>query len=259
MRSVSPTPLRATVRILVLAVSALIIFGITALVCAFPLLLFRNNPEASAGIVLLGVLCGLVVWLFVAVFHIRREALTFLDDDRKTLLPLLRSALKELGYEPGDTHKGRTVFKPRFTAFVVGGNVQLTEQAKAVVITGPKVFIEILRKRLKMLHHLSAVHQTIKQTRVRQGRGGLRRVEIDLRVSAAQWQHVSDEVIAVLAKQTSDIVCEVHILAQHESGSLDTNVVMGIRERLQRQNIAVEIRKEVRPSDVFMTTEATAN
>jgi len=252
MQSLSPTPLRATVRILVLAVSALLIFGITALICAIPLLLFRNNPQASAGIVLLGVLCGLIVWLFVAIFHIRREALTFLDDDRMTLLPLLRSALKDLGYEPGDTHKGRTVFKPRFTAFLAGGNVQMTERAESVVITGPRVFIEILRKRLKILNHLSAVHQTIKDTRVRQGRNRLRRVEIDLRVSAAQWQQVSDEVIAVLANKTSDIVCEVHILAQHASGVLDTNLVTSIRERLQERNIAVEIRREAQPSGTSM-------
>ena len=252
MQSVSPNPLRATVRILLLAVSALLIFGLTALVCAIPLLLFRNSTQVSAGIAMLGVLCGLIVWLFVAIFHIRRESLILQDNGRDTLLPQLRCELKELGYEAGNTHKGRTIFKPGFTAFLIGGNVQLTEQATGVVVTGPKVFIELLRKRLKILHHLTRVQQTIQDSRVRQGRNRLRRVEFDLRVSAAQWQQISDEVIAVLASETSDIVCEVHILAQNESGGLDTSVVTGIRERLRRQNIAVEIRKETRPLDVLM-------
>jgi hypothetical protein len=244
-----PHPLRAAVRILLLALSALIVFGTTAFLGSSSLLWLKTNANAIIGITMLCAVCGLSAWLFVVVLHSRVESLTFLHDDREAVALWLRRELEQLGYGAGEPHKGRTFFKPCFTAYLAGGSVQMMEHPGNIVISGPKVFIELLRKRLKVLHHLASVQQTIRETRVRQGRHLLRRVEIDLRVSAAQWQKIYDDVISVLAAQDAALVCEVHILAQNESGILDTTVEAGIRERLRQQNIPVEIRKEARPKE----------
>ena len=67
-------------------------------------------------------------------------------------------------------------------------------------------------------------------------------------MSAAQWQKIYDDVISVLATQDADLVCEVHISRDNESGILDTTVESSIRERLRQQNIPVEIRKEACPA-----------
>jgi hypothetical protein len=246
------------VRILLLALGALSVFALTAFLDLSPIFWLKNNVHLSAGIAVLGVLCALITWLFVIVFHLRRESLTFLDEDRAALVTRVRGELEELGYVAGETRNGSTAFKPRFTTYLVGGSVHLTENPKAVVVSGPKVFIEILRKRLKVLHHLATVQQTIQENRVRQGRHLLRRVEIDLRVSAAQWQKIYDDVISVLATQDAGLVCEVHILAQNESGILDTMVESNIRERLRQHNIPVEIRKEARPAKERKRVESSA-
>ena len=244
-----PQPLRAAVRILLLALSALIVFGITAFLGSSSLLWLRTNAAAIVGITMLSAVCALSAWLFVVVLHGRGDSLTFLHDDREAVALWLRRELEQLGYEAGETHEGRTFFTQGFTAYLAAGSVRMMEHPGCIVIAGPKVFIEILRKRLKVLHHLANLLQTIQDTRVRQGRHLLRRVEIDLRVSAAQWQKIYDDVISVLAAQDADLVCEVHILAQNESGILDTTVESDIRERLRQQNIPVEIRKEARPKE----------
>ena len=57
----------------------------------------------------LGVLCGLVVWLFVAVFHLKREPLLLSFTDREAFVEHLGGELVELGYEPG-------LADPRLTA-----------------------------------------------------------------------------------------------------------------------------------------------
>jgi hypothetical protein len=248
MHSPQPHPLRAAARILLLAVGVLILFSVTAVICALPLRWFEDRVHASAGIALLGIICGLIAWLFFALFHMRRDSLTFLNDSHETAALRLRRELEELGYEAGETSRGCTVFKPGFSAYLVGGSVRMTEQAESAVVSGPKVFIEILRKRLKVLHHLASVQQSIQETRARQGQHLLRRVEIDLRVSAPQWQKIYDDVISVLDTPNVDLVCEVHILAQNESGILETTVESGIRERLRKLNIPAEIRKDGRPA-----------
>ena len=139
------------------------------------------------------------------------------------------------------------VYKPSFTAYLAGGSVYVTECPKAVVVVGPKLFVERLRKRMKIVQHITKVEQSIHDSRLRRGQKMLRRVEINLRVSPDQWQQVHEDVIAFLARHEAEIVCEVHILAQNENGIMDDVVELGVRERLRKRNIPVEIRKVTKP------------
>ncbi len=248
MRLAPSNPLGAALRVVLLSLSAAVVFSLTAFLNPASLFWLKTNASPIVGILMLGTLFVLIVWSGVVLLHSRRDSLTFLHDDREAVGLWLRRELEQLGYEGGAVHEGRTAFQTGITASLVRGAVHMTETPGVVVVWGPKAFIDILRKRLKVLHHLASVQQTIHETRVRQGRHLLRRVEIDLRVSAAQWQKIYDDVISVLTTQNADLVCEVHILAQKESGIPDATVEADIRERLRRQKIPVEIRKESRPA-----------
>ena len=103
MRLTPPHSLSATVRVLLLAVSAFIVFALTAFVTPASLLWLKSHAAAIVGILLLSVGATLMVWLGTLLLHRRRESLTFLHDDREAVAQWLQRELQQLGYEAGET------------------------------------------------------------------------------------------------------------------------------------------------------------
>src|SRR4051794_5766061 len=63
------------VRVLVLTVPVLLVFAASVLLVALGLAWARGAPLIGRDNLLLGVICGLIIWLFLASFHVRRETL----------------------------------------------------------------------------------------------------------------------------------------------------------------------------------------
>ncbi len=142
--------LHVSLRIGALVLAALVLFGLTALVCAA---LISRVAGSRAG-ALLGILCGLVVWLFIAVFHFRRERAILPCDDRAGLLRQLRAELSDLGYETGGDAGGSCTYRPGFLSLLVGGSVRVDLAEGCVTVTGPKLCVERVRRRLRLHNHI---------------------------------------------------------------------------------------------------------
>lgn len=226
-------------RVLILAVAALALFGMTALVWALPLAWMG----LASGVVANAVLCGLVVWLFIAIFHVRRETLTLDVPERQPFLLRLRRELLELGYETDPTGEEHFTFRPRFTAFLFGGAVEVQLMGTKAAICGPRTTLDRLRKRFRLLNHVSSAHLAVVDTRNR-GKLPLRRVQIGMRVPTYQWAAVLHHVVEVLQEEGAEVACEVSVLAHSEGGILDSTVEGIIRDWLRRKEIPATIHKE---------------
>jgi hypothetical protein len=143
-------PARLSLRIVVLALAVLSLFGLTAFLCAA--LIYRLG--ATHGAVPLGTLCGLIIWLFVFAFHFRRERAILLYSDREVFLAQLRGELSELGYETGGSAQGPSVYRPGFLALLAGGAVRVDLAEGSATLTGPKLCLERVRKRLRLNNHV---------------------------------------------------------------------------------------------------------
>jgi hypothetical protein len=231
--------------VVLLSVPIAAAFALTALLFAWMTAVLRMEETPVGRALLLGVLCGLIAWLFVAVFHIRRESLCLPFGDGIAFREHLRTELEEMGYR-GPSASGNVVwFTPRRTALLVGGSIRVRWGSGTAAITGPRVFLEILRKRLRMDDHIDSVRKSVAQSWVRRGRHLLKRVEVKLRVPPERWQDVYRDVIEVLVRDGAEVVCEVSILAQSDLGIVKNTVDVVVRDRLRQNHLDANIRAEL--------------
>jgi hypothetical protein len=225
-------------RVLVLALLVLAVFWSVA----FGLLLLtdwlRGLPVAGAGLLTRGAVCGLIAALFVAVFHIRKEVIRLPVTKRDAFLDRVRVQLSDLGYTARAETPDRLVFRPAFRAVLFGANIQVEVAGTTATVTGPKVYLEMLRRRLRVESYLEPVRRDF-------GVGPLpRRIERSMRVSPEKLHRVRNEVVGALRVEGADVVCHLSIMAQSKEGMRDTAVEEALREWLREHGIPVEIHKE---------------
>lgn len=232
------------VRVLVLALPVLLVFAASVLLLALALSWVRGEPLGGRENLLLGVICGLISWLFLAVFHVRRETIRLAVGDRVAFFGRLVPLLEELGYEVKACGADRLVSRPSFRSLLLGGGLQVELIPGEAQVTGPKVFVEILRRRLRLYDHLSRAHQEGLEPRVRPGDRLLKRVEISLRLGGAEGDGVYEEVVGALTRDGAQVVVELHVFAQSEAGIREQTVEEEVRASLKQRGLTAEIRKD---------------
>jgi hypothetical protein len=223
---------------------AAVVFALAVLAGAWATAGLSGHQALGGRAFLVGAVCGLVTLLFVAVFHIRRETLVLPFQDGLRFRERLYQEARELGYRRTEIGVTQDVawFRPRFSALLLGGGLRVQWGKGDVTLTGPRVFLEILRSRLRIDRLVGKV-QRAADSWAREGKTLFKRVEVRLRVVAEQWQDVRDDVLDVLAGDGAAVICEVHVLAQCEHGIV-RNTVDVVRDRLGRKHLEAEFRHE---------------
>jgi hypothetical protein len=214
----------------------LIAAGLLAQICDTSL----SNPYT----LWLATICGLIVWLFVAVFHVRHESLTLPFQDRQAFLGRLRSQLKELGYHARVRESDVQVFWPSFQSLLFGGRIRLRLEDGIAHLDGPRMFLEILRQRLRVQNHLEKDLRIFWDARCRRDERLLKRVQISMRVNGNDWQGVCRQITQILAREGAEVQTEVILRARSDDGIRERMVEQLIREWLSQKNIPAVITKE---------------
>lgn len=232
-------------RIVLLSLVVLVLFAATVLLVAF-LVAWRTDASLTdPWSINLGILCGLIVWLFVIIFHIKAETLYVPVRRRGGYLNLVQGHLRELGYFIDKADDTRIVARPGFHSYLMGGSIQVELEEGVARLTGPKVHLESLRRRLRMENVVNKAEQDIRDNQRRQGEKVLKRVAITLRVPLEQWNAIYDEVIDVLKKEDAEVICELNVLATSRPGIRESVVDSMIRDWLAQQQIKADIHKEI--------------
>jgi hypothetical protein len=188
-----------------------------------------------------GLVCGLVASLFVAVFHLRKESSTLAVGSHEQFLGDAQRLLREMGYEVTSRRADFLDTRPGFHAILFGPGVQVALEAGHARITGPKYSVERLRMNLRMRQQLSRVQHALVKNQANEPK--LKRVELKMRVTPEQLAQVQTHVLASLAKE-ADVVCEVSVLAQSDEGIRQSTVEVQVRDWLDRQGIPCELHKD---------------
>jgi hypothetical protein len=146
------------------AVTALVVSG------------WQGSDTLTAEGLSLGVVCGLIAWLFVVVFHINRETILMPFDSAAVFLKRVRAQLEEMGYRVSAPSENVLVGKPTFYALLFGGHVVVRLGERQAVVIGPKIYLERLRKGCRVSQHLEHTHQSLSRVRRRPGESLCERV-----------------------------------------------------------------------------------
>jgi hypothetical protein len=250
--SVSGRPPLLVLRVLL--VSASILFAFAGIVCVVALVLAWHGGESGPTTTgaLAGSLCALIAFLFITIFHLRRETIVVPLEDRQAFLRRLGNHLEELGYAVAHPAENMVVGRPAFHALLFGGRVEARLASDRAILSGPRVYLEVLRRRLPLHAHLEQVPHALSVQRSRHGEPMLRSVQIKVQVPGRLLAIVYNEVASVMAHEGVQIECELCIRGRAENGFREQIVDAKVHDWLKEHEVPVEIQKEpfLIPADV---------
>jgi hypothetical protein len=231
-------------RVLSLAVVALILFALTASPFVLVFAAFREVPFVEPMNLYGGIVCSLIAWLFVLIFHVRREKLSLPYSDQRAFIQKLREELAELGYELSQSAPDSLEGKPSFTALLFGGNIQVKLLKKSATLSGPKISLESLRSRLRVQSHVDSNRRTLEDSGFYLEQGLLRGVQIHFPVSGNDQHEAARQFIEDLKRMGATVHCDVTIWAQSETGIEGLVVEKLVRDKIKQKGIPVTVRKK---------------
>lgn len=231
-------------RVLVLALAILAAFAAIVAPVTLALAWWRDVPWDDPATVALAIICALIAGLFFAVFHVKHESYMVLFGERAAFEATCRDVLKDLGYEVQARDLDHLVSRPSFRALLAGGRINVAFGASEARISGPKLFVEIVRKRLRLHTHVVKADRQGRDGKLRTGERLLKRVQFSMKLKPEQWEEVGEAVLATLAESGAHVLCEVHVMAQSDQGIRESTVDGALRDWFQERQIAVEIRKD---------------
>ena len=224
----------------------LLTFGLltgTALLIAFSIGWLYDDDWSSPRLLAIGSVCAMIAWLFVAVFHLRRETQTMPFSQREQFAIKATAVLGEMGYTLVARKPGAMFFRPSFHSYLFGGGIQIAIGEKEAKLTGPKVSLELFRRCFRVVNHIQRVHQYLQDHR-KITENVLKRVELQLRLEPDQLAAVRTNVIELLEKE-GDVFCELNLMVHSENGIREDLIEFQIREWLERKGIECSIHKDV--------------
>ncbi|HWY87144.1 MAG TPA: hypothetical protein VNX28_10485 [Gemmataceae bacterium] len=210
---------------------------------AVALSLVQGSPFLESENLFFTLVCALIAWLFVAVFLFGKETIHLPLNHPATFLANARRVLQELGYEVTNQSDDAVGTRRGFQLMFFGRGIQIQCLNRQARVTGPKLWVDALRRRLRVQNILSASDFSLHDS---PQRGGvlLKRVQIQMRVSSEKLEGVGRHVLEILG-QEAEVICEINLLAQSESGIRECTVEQDIRGWLAEQGITAEIHKDL--------------
>ena len=209
---------------------------------ALILALVRGTPLLSSENLFLSAICAPIAWLFLAVFHFGKETISLPVSHPATFVGNARRVLQEMGYDVTrqavDSLATRRGF--HFLLFARGIRIQFAERQAR--IAGPKIWVDLLRRRLRVQNFLSGAQQSLDETQIRSAL--LKRVQIRMRIPRENLEAVTRHVLAHLTRE-AEVVCEISLLAQSETGIRESTIERHIRGWLHDQGIIAEVHKDL--------------
>jgi hypothetical protein len=240
---ISRTIVTGVFRFLLVSVLTVVVLVGTTLLIAFALAWIRDTTWDNPPDLVVSMVCGLVAWVFVAAFHLRRETQSMPFSQRDQFIAKAKTVLQEMGYALASAQPNALWFRPRFHAYLFGGGIHIAIENREAKLTGPKMSLEIFRRCFRLFNHVQRVQVYLQEHR-KFTDNVLKRVELRLRVSPEQLEAVRRNVIELLQKD-GDVVCDLNVLVQSEKGIHENMLEFEIREWLRQQGIEGEIHKDL--------------
>jgi hypothetical protein len=156
----------------------------------------HSLPVTASGLLLRGAVCELIAGPFVAVFHIRKETIRP-PASRRDAFDWVETHLGEQGYGAREETADRLVFRPSFRSLLFGAAVEVRLADGVATITGPSVYLEMLRHRMRVQNHLDRDDRGISlRQRLDPGRNALE-----------ELRHLRSEVVEALREAEGEAAC----------------------------------------------------
>lgn len=201
----------------------------------------RGTPFASPENLYSGVVCGLIAWLFVGVFHLRKETMQLRVSDCVVFQQRMQKILQDLGFEWLHMSPRLWRTRPGFRALALGSGVIMHLDGQTATLTGPRLTLDNIRRRYRVASQLDRA--SLHDTRPRSPECYLKRVELSVRLDQAQLENFQTRVLDPLG-HGSEVRLEVQLLVSNEHGLRESVWSQQVRPWLEAQGIEYQFHKD---------------
>lgn len=230
----------AALRVVTFAVLFLAILIAASALVEAGLAYVRGGTPFDVGNLTIGLVCSLIAGVFIAAFHLRKETHSVPVKNAEQFLGEAEAALAELGYEVVHRTPTSLATRPGFQSFLLGHGVAVEVEGAEAKITGPKLCVELLRKRVRLHAQVTHLHESRLHRRPELP---IKRFELHLRLHPEQLEKVRRQVVATLEAE-ADVTCELRLTAQNDRGMTAAVVESQLRPWLEEHGIGVVVHKE---------------
>ncbi len=204
---------------------------------------FREGDVTRGDNVLIGLACSLIALLFIGVFHLRKETVQLRVSDREVFQNRMQRILQDLGYEWLNMTERQWRTRPHFRAFLFGGGITMNLEGNKASISGPRLSLELIRRRYRMASHLDKIQQSISDSKTRIAETYLKRLELSLRLEGEHMQAFQEKIVDVLAKN-GNLLIDVQLMLISEDGMKESLWAKEIRPWLEENGIHYEYHRD---------------
>ncbi|MEI7685282.1 MAG: hypothetical protein WCL32_09665 [Planctomycetota bacterium] len=204
---------------------------------------FRGGSPMRGENVLVGLVCCLIALLFVGVFHLRKETVQLRVSDREKFHTRIQRILEDLGYQFIQVANNEWRGRPHFRALLFGDGVTLKLEGNRVSLSGPRLSLELIRRRYRMASHLDKVQQSISDSRSRVAETYLKRLELSLRLEPEHMEGFQSKILEILA-ENGNVLVDVQLMLISEAGMKESLWTKEMRPWLEENHIHFEYHRD---------------
>jgi hypothetical protein len=205
--------------------------------------LFRDGSVTRGDNIVIGLACSLIALLFVGVFHLRKETVQLRVSDGDKFRNRMDVILQDLGYQVTTKTDKCWRTRPHFRALLFGAGITLKLEGSKARITGPRLSLELIRRRYRMASHLDKVQESINDSRSRIAETYLKRLELSVRLDSDQVKEFQEKVVDVLAKN-GNLLVDMQLMLISEDGMREGLWSNEMRPWLEENHIPYEFHRD---------------
>lgn len=225
-----------------MVVAIVALFGLTFAI-AWMVSLLRGGDPSRGDNVLVGLVCSLIALLFVGVFHLRKETVQLRVSNPDKFQLRMQKILEDLGYQWVHMTERHWHARPHFRSFLFGAGVTFKLEGNRAAITGPRLSLELIRRRYRMASHLDKVQQSITDSRNRVAETFLKRLELSLRLEAEHMEDFQKRISEVLA-QHGTLLVDVQLMLISPDGMPESLWSREMKPWLEENKIHYEFHRD---------------
>lgn len=204
---------------------------------------FRESDVTHIDNILIGLACSLIALLFVGVFHLRKETVQLRISDREKFQTRMQKILQDLGYQWVHMTDRHWRTRPHFRAFLFGDGITMKLEGNRASLSGPRLSLELIRRRYRMSSHLEKVQQSICDSKSRIAETFLKRLELSVRLEPDNMKGFQQKIIDVLAKN-GGLLIDVQLMLISDDGMKESTWLKEMKPWLEENKIHFEYHRD---------------
>lgn len=235
--------LKSAAFLLVWLLIALAALSATVGLAAFVLALCRGSAVDSAQNLITALVCGLIAWLFLGVFHLRKETVQLRVSDPAAFQKRMQKILEDLGFQWVHMSARLWRTRPGFRSLAMGSGVIMQLHGATASLTGPRLTLDRIRRRYRLASQLDRVQKSLQEGRPTRPECYLKRLEVSVRLNPDQLAAFHSRVVEPLA-QEGEVLLDLQLLVSDDQGIPESLWSQEIRPWLEDEGLYYQFHKD---------------